>query len=288
MNTILNAIPSGSLCKTRYSWLFNVIIIGISLFITAPKAPQAKIVTSSQKVAVKTVIFDLGGVLFKTSTRTKLSFLPLILKNPNLLKFDAEKEFYTILDTIPAISADPVYNKGKKMPLILADWMAGLKSPQEVKKLSDKAIENSNYSPTQKKFFYKMSDLMFIPQQLAHSQKLIQSMVIMLKKLKEAGYQICILSNWDEESFTYVYKKHPKLFNLCNKICISGKEKLAKPNPKLFKKLLSTHNLHPSECIFIDDEPHNISAAKNLGLKTITHTNKSKTYKELINYGLSL
>ena len=287
---MFNMISKKSYDLKKYSWLLMDLIIftGMFLFMTVHKAPKVEVVTFQKDATIKTVIFDLGGVFFKTSKRTKLSFLPLILKNPNLLKFELEKEFYTILDTIPAVSTDTIYNKGQKMPLIMSDWMSGIKTPEEVKQLVDKAIEDSSYSSSQKKLFYKMSNLMFIPEKLAHSQKLISSMLSIIKKLKEAGYQVCILSNWDEQSFTHVYNKHPKLFELCDKICISGKEKLSKPNPKLFKKLLHSHNLNPAECIFIDDESHNITAAQKLGFKVIQHTNKCKTHKELINHGLCL
>jgi epoxide hydrolase-like predicted phosphatase len=284
----------------KYSWLLMdfTILIGMFLFITAHKNQKVKTVdfqepinqvSEVQETTVKTVIFDLGGVFFKTSKKTKLSFLPLILKNPSLLKIDLEQEFYAILDTIPAASKDTIYNKGQKLPLIMSDWMSGIKTPQEIKQLVDTAIKNnSNYSNVQKKLFNKMSDLMFIPEKLAHSQKLIKSMISIVKKLKEAGYKVYILSNWDEQSFTHVYHKNTKLFELFDKICISGKEKLSKPNPKFFEKLLQSYNLNPAECIFIDDESHNIATAEKLGFQVIQHTNKPKTHKELIKLGISI
>src|SRR3990167_10667541 len=217
-------------------------------------------------------------------------FIPVILQNPTLLykllRLDPKKDFFTIIDKISAISTNPIYNKGRKLPLILADWMSGLKTPQEIKQLADKAIKHSNYSTAEKNLFYGISNLMFTPENLADSQTLVIPMAHLLKKFKLAGYKICILSNWDECSFKEVYKKHHKLFELCDHIVISGKEKLSKPDPKFYKKLLDKCNLNPSECMFIDDEPYNISAAQKLGLKTITHTNKVETCKELIKCGL--
>ena len=279
--------------------------MGIFLCITAFQAPKQEVMpitstrtelsaaasTTTQDTMsspttgrIKTIIFDLGGVLFKTSKRKQISnFLPLILKNPSLLRFKAEKEFFTVLHTIPATSILPIYNKGQKLPLIMSDWMAGLKTPQEIKLLTDKAITNSNLSIAQKKMLHKISELMFVPKNFANSQKPIKSMVNILQKLKKAGYQICILSNWDEHSFKYIHDKHPKIFTLSDKTVISGKEKLTKPNPAFFKKLLAAHNLNPAECIFIDDEIHNTKQAQKLGIKAIIHKNKNKTYKELMN-----
>ena len=286
-------IPQESFIRKKRSWLFAALAVtGMFLFTAAKKAPEAEIViTSPEESGFKTIVFDLGDVLFETSKSTQKSlFIPVILKNPTLLykllSLDAKKEFFNILETIPAESKDPIYNKGQRLPLILADWMSGLKTPQDIKFLADKAIESSNFSIAEKNLFYGVSDLMFNPEKLANSQSIVMPMAQLLKKLKLAGYQICVLSNWDEYSFTEVCKKYPKLFDLCDHILISGKEKLSKPDPEFFNKLLNNLKLNPTECIFIDDEPYNIKAAQKLGLKSIEHKSRLETSKELIKCGV--
>jgi len=293
INTIKNLIPQGSIFRKKRSWLCAVLAVtGMFLFTAAKQAPNVKTtIISPNESGIKAVIFDVGDVLVTTAASTKASlFIPIVLKNPTLLykllSLDAKTEFFKLLDTIPAISTDPVYNKGKQIPLLLADWQSGLQTPQEIKNLANKAIKTSTFSIAEKNLFYAISDLMFNAEKLAASQTLALPMANMLKKLKEAGYRVYILSNWDEDSFQSVYNKYPKLFNLCDEIFISGKEKLSKPNPKFYKKLLDKHNLNPEECIFIDDEPYNIASALKLGLKGIEHKTFSETYKELIKCGL--
>ncbi len=293
INTIKNLIPKESIFRKKRSWLCAVLAVtGLFLFTAAKQAPNTTTtINSPEQSGVKTVIFDVGDVLLETSSSTKASlFIPIILKNPSLLykllSIDAKTEFFKILATIPAISTNPVYNNGQKLPLILADWQTGLQSPQKIKDLADQAIENSTFSTAEKNLFYSISELMFTAKKLTASQTLVLPMAKLLKKFKEAGYRVCILSNWDEDSFASVYNKYPKLFDLCDEIFISGKEKLAKPNPEFYKKVLAKCNLNPTECMFFDDEPHNIATARELGFKAIEHKNSTETCKELIKCGL--
>jgi FMN phosphatase YigB (HAD superfamily) len=297
INTIKNLISKESILRKKRSWLYAVLAVtGLFLFTAAKQAPNTTItINSPEQSGVKSVIFDVGDVLLETSKLTEASLIiPIILQNPTLLYKiirlgginGIKKEYYNLLSTISAESTNPIYYKNQKMPLIMADWQSGLKAPQEIKQLVDNVITNSKFSIAEKHLFYGISNIMFIPENLVYSQTLILPMAKLLKKFKEAGYRVCILSNWDEDSFACVYKKYPKLFDLCDEVFISGKEKVAKPNPEFYKKLLDKCNLNPTECIFIDDQPHNIATARELRFKAIEHKNSTETCKELIKCGL--
>ena len=54
-----------------------------------------------------------------------------------------------------------------------------------------------------------------------------------------------------------------------------------KPDPRLFQVLLNRYNLKAGECTFIDDNPDNVAAAKNLGMRGIVFTNAENLRKEL-------
>ena len=49
-------------------------------------------------------------------------------------------------------------------------------------------------------------------------------------------------------------------------LVISGEIKAAKPDKEIYEYLLSTYDLIPEECIFIDDNPANIEMANSLGI----------------------
>ena len=54
---------------------------------------------------------------------------------------------------------------------------------------------------------------------------------------------------------------------------MSGEEKLVKPDPQIYSRLLTRYNLRAPNCIFIDDNQANISKAADLGFETILFTN---------------
>jgi len=79
-----------------------------------------------------------------------------------------------------------------------------------------------------------------------------------------AGVPMYILSNMQNHSWTYL-KKHQPCFGLCTGHVISAEANLIKPDPAIYKHLTDTFNLKPEECVFVDDMPENIEAAKACG-----------------------
>lgn len=292
-NNLLVLIPKGSIFRKKRTLLLTAFaVIGAFFFIAATnQSPTDIIITTPQESGIKTIVFDLGDVLFTTSSSTHtLTILPTILYNPMLLywltQIDPKEAYFRFLDTIPAQSTQPIYNKGKQLPLILADWMSGIKTPAELKEIIEQEIQKTDHATSVKNLFIAIGNLMFIPENLAYTQKLVVPMAHLLKKFKEAGYQICVLSNWDAESFEVVKQKHPRLFELCDQVLVSGQEKVSKPDQEFYKKVLQKCHVNPTECLFIDDEPYNIKAASELGFKTIQHIDAITTSKELISTGL--
>ena len=61
----------------------------------------------------------------------------------------------------------------------------------------------------------------------------------------------------------------------------SGRAPLIKPDPEIYKLLLSRYSLQPADCIFIDDNPANVAAAQTLGIHAIPFTNCPNLRKQL-------
>ena len=278
--------------KKRTLFLTIFAVIGAFFLVAATnKADTNIMITSPQESGITTIVFDLGDVLFTTSRSTHTAtILPTILYNPMLLywltQIDPKEAYFKFLETIPAESTQPIYNKGRQLPLIMADWMSGLKTPTEIKEIVEQKLQETDHATSVKNLFLAIGNLMFIPENLSHSQKIVIPMVNLLKQFKEAGYQICVLSNWDAHSFEITKKTYPEIFKLCDQVLISGQEKLSKPNPEFYKKVLEKCKVNSTECLFIDDEPYNIKAASELGFKTIQHIDAVTTSKELISTGL--
>lgn len=49
-------------------------------------------------------------------------------------------------------------------------------------------------------------------------------------------------------------------------IVVSGEERLVKPDPEIFRRMLARFGLQPARTIYIDDAPRNVAAACRLGM----------------------
>lgn len=108
----------------------------------------------------------------------------------------------------------------------------------------------------------------------------IQGGIGLVKKLKDAGYKIYLLSNASHTQKSY-WPKFPgaPLFDGC---LISADVGYIKPQPEIYKSLLDKYGLVADECIFIDDSPANCEGAFELGIHPLVfHGDYDEIYREL-------
>lgn len=96
----------------------------------------------------------------------------------------------------------------------------------------------------------------------------ISGMQEVVEDLKANGYRLYGLTNWAADTFALVRHTYP-VFDLLDGIVVSGEEKVAKPDPRIFRILLERYHITPSDAVFIDDNKPNTDAARALGLQTI-------------------
>ncbi len=75
------------------------------------------------------------------------------------------------------------------------------------------------------------------------------------------------ITNFGAE-FWYQFRPTMPIFDSFEDIVVSGREKLAKPDPAIFKLAQSRFDFPASAMLFIDDNLANIEAAKRLGWQT--------------------
>ena len=112
----------------------------------------------------------------------------------------------------------------------------------------------------------------------------IEPNVALLKPLK-VNYRLFGLTNWSAETFPIAYDLYP-LFGEFEGIVISGEERLAKPDERIYMVLLERYGLASAECLFIDDNARNIRTAKGLGFHTIHLQNDVSLKEELTRLGI--
>jgi len=72
-------------------------------------------------------------------------------------------------------------------------------------------------------------------------------------------------------------------------VIVSGIEGVVKPDPRIFRIFCERYALAPESCVFMDDSPINVEAARRHGMKAIHFTGDTKALrKELIALGLPL
>ncbi len=115
----------------------------------------------------------------------------------------------------------------------------------------------------------------------------IHESVDILMEIKRKGFPLYALSNWgSQEGFDLVRKEICPFFGLFDGVILSGVEKIAKPDPAIYKLLLDRFNLNPRETVFIDDRLDNVQAARNLGIEAIHFTTPSDLESHLVTNGI--
>jgi HAD superfamily hydrolase (TIGR01509 family) len=85
-----------------------------------------------------------------------------------------------------------------------------------------------------------------------------------------------VLSNsWGNE---YPMQGWDELFDA---VVISGEVGMRKPEPRIFEHVLRLIDLPATECVFVDDLPHNVTAAVELGFVGVVHRTYDETAAEL-------
>ena len=108
----------------------------------------------------------------------------------------------------------------------------------------------------------------------------IPGMEDLVKDVKAQGYRVFGLSNWSVETFALVRPVYPVL-DLMEDMVISGKVRVMKPDHRIFELALDRFGIKASESVFIDDNPNNVRAASEVGIRGILFQSREQLVKEL-------
>jgi epoxide hydrolase-like predicted phosphatase len=102
-------------------------------------------------------------------------------------------------------------------------------------------------------------------------------------RLLHPRYKVGLLSNaWDDLRQTL--HERWNIDGLFDEMIISAKEKMVKPDPRIFHLALERLGVQPEEAIFIDDIAENVEAARREGMLAIQYQDTQKTLDELNHY----
>lgn len=109
----------------------------------------------------------------------------------------------------------------------------------------------------------------------------IAGTVAILEELHAAGFALLALSNWAADTFAAVRGDFPFLGHF-EHIVLSGEERVIKPDPEIFRRLLARSGRRADECLFIDDVAANVSTARSLGFDAIQFRTSDELRRELV------
>lgn len=93
----------------------------------------------------------------------------------------------------------------------------------------------------------------------------IEGSVALLAELRARGVRLLALTNWSQETFPIARQLFPFL-EWFEGIVVSGEERLVKPDPRIYQRLLERYAVNPATALYIDDSARNVEAAEALGM----------------------
>lgn len=181
---------------------------------------------------IDTIVFDLGGVLIDWNPRHLYSRF-----------FDRKEDMEWFLTHVCHGDWNMEHDAGKPF----------------AEGIAEKVAEFPQYEKAIRAYFDQWIEMICGP---------MTETVSLLEALKSQGYRLFALTNWSAETFPLVRHEYA-LFDHFDSIVVSGDEGLAKPDPRFFQLLMERHRVVPEASVFIDDNQHNVDAAKKLGFHTV-------------------
>jgi 2-haloacid dehalogenase len=206
-----------------------------------------------EKITIKTIIFDLGGVLIDW--------------NPEYLYLDVFK-------------GDRVKMNTFFEQVCTMDWNENQDAGYPLSQATEDRIGLFPEYETLIKIYYGRWEEML-------GEAIVGSVQILKKLIDEPRFRVVALTNWSAETFPVALKRFDFL-HWFEGIVVSGTEKTRKPFPEIYQITLDRFNIAPSETLFIDDNIRNIRGAEALGINGIHFLTPEKLIKDLNNFKIKL
>ena len=93
----------------------------------------------------------------------------------------------------------------------------------------------------------------------------------LVTELHEKGYPMYVLSNASQDFHRYFDSIPGSEYLPRERRFVSSDHRLLKPEHEIYELFFQTFALDPAACVFIDDNPPNVEAARRLGMQALVH-----------------
>ncbi len=94
------------------------------------------------------------------------------------------------------------------------------------------------------------------------------------------GRRTALLSNAWPDMRAYL-NTLPEIGATFDTLVISAEEGVAKPDPEIYRRVLSRLRVEPPEAVFVDDMPINVEAARSLGMRAVQFNSREQVISEV-------
>ena len=206
-----------------------------------------------EKITIKTIIFDLGGVLIDWNPE----YLYLDIFGGDRVKMNAFFEHVCTMD----------WNENQDAGYPLAQAT------------EDRIALFPEYEILIKKYYGQWEEML--------GEAISGSVQVLKKLIENPNFRVVALTNWSAETFPVALKRFDFL-HWFEGIVVSGTEKTRKPYSEIYQITLDRFNIDPSEALFIDDNLRNIKGSKILGINGIHFSTPEELIKDLNNFKIKL
>jgi len=112
----------------------------------------------------------------------------------------------------------------------------------------------------------------------------IEGSVRLLEALHDQGAPLYALTNFSAEKYRDTRPRY-HFFERFRGVLVSGEEGVVKPDPAIYQLMLERFDLEAGDCLFIDDRPDNVTAARNIGMKAVCFQSPTQLEAALLDWG---
>ncbi len=109
---------------------------------------------------------------------------------------------------------------------------------------------------------------------------LYEDTVEVLRELHATETPVLALTNFSGEKWALACE-HYDLLTSFDGVVVSGEERLAKPDPAIYRLLVDRFSVEPTRTFFTDDVQHNVDAAREVGLDAELFTGAARLREQL-------
>jgi len=102
----------------------------------------------------------------------------------------------------------------------------------------------------------------------------------------KSRYRLFLLSNTNDMHCRWFRRQFAETLNQFDGLVFSHEVGMRKPDPGIYRHCLQRMGCRPTECVFVDDLPRNVSAARECGWHGIVYTNIGTLRREFDRLGV--